>query len=116
MSLRCVKFAFQGIAETVRTEHNFRFMLGVFGAVVAAGAVLGLSGIEWALLLVCCGMSLGAELINTAIEAAVDVATLQKNPLAKKAKDAASGASIVVCAFSAAVGLVIFIPRIVSLF
>ncbi len=116
MSLRCFKYAFHGIIDTARVEHNFRFMLGIFGLVVAGGSALKISGIEWAVVLICCGLSLGVELINTAIEAVVDLATKENNPLAKKAKDAASGASLVVCTFSAAVGLIIFIPYIVKIF
>lgn len=116
MLLRCFKYALQGITSTVRSEHNFRFMMGAFGAVVAAGAVFSISSLEWACVLGCCGLVLGAELINTAIEAVVDLAANGQSPLAKKAKDAAAGASLVVCVFSAVVGLIIFLPYIRALF
>jgi diacylglycerol kinase len=114
--LRSFKFAFQGIVEAIRTEHNFRFMLAFFMFVVAAGVVFEISRYEWLAVLICCGLVLGMEIINMAVEAAVDIAAKSHDPLAKKAKDAAAGASLVVCAFSAAVGLIVFVPYIIALF
>ena len=52
------------------------------------------------------------ELVNTALEAAVDVATDEWKPLAKKAKDAAAGAVLVSAILAAIIGLLIFIPRL----
>jgi len=84
--------------------------------VVAAGVVFGISHYEWLAVLICCGLVLGMEVINMAVEAAVDIAAKSRDPLAKKAKDAAAGASLVVCVFSAAVGLIVFVPYIIALF
>jgi diacylglycerol kinase len=91
-------------------------MLAFFMFVVAAGVIFEISHYEWMAVLICCGMVLSVEILNMAVEAAVDIAAKGKNPLAKKAKDAAAGASLVVCAFSAAVGLVVFVPYIAALF
>lgn len=114
--MRGFKFAFQGIWQAVRTEHNFRFMLAFFMFVVAAGTVFGISRGEWLAVLICCGAVLGTEILNMAVEAAVDLAVQGENPLAKKAKDAAAGASLTVCIFAAAVGLIVFVPYIIKLF
>ncbi len=114
--MRSFKFAIQGILEAVRTEHNFRFMLAFFMFVVAAGTIFSITRYEWMAVLICCGAVLGTEILNMAVEAAVDLAVKGSDPLAKKAKDAAAGASLVVCAFSAAVGLIVFIPYIIELF
>lgn len=84
--------------------------------VVAAGVVFEISRYEWLAVLICCGLVLGMEIINMAVEAAVDIAAKSHDPLAKKAKDAAAGASLVVCVFSAAVGLIVFVPYIIALF
>jgi len=78
--------------------------------------VFGISHYEWLAVLICCGLVLGMEVINMAVEAAVDIAAKSRDPLAKKAKDAAAGASLVVCVFSAAVGLIVFVPYIIALF
>lgn len=102
--------------EAIRTEHNFRFMLAFFMFVVAAGVIFEITHNEWLAVLICCGMVLGMEIINMAVEAAVDLAAKGRDPLAKKAKDAAAGASLVVCVFSAAVGLIVFVPYIAALF
>lgn|GEM_PF-2073568 len=91
-------------------------MLAFFMFVVAAGVVFGISHYEWLAVLICCGLVLGMEVINMAVEAAVDIAAKSRDPLAKKAKDAAAGASLVVCVFSAAVGLIVFVPYIIALF
>ncbi len=114
--MRSFKFAFQGILEAVRTEHNFRFMLAFFMFVTAAGTIFGITRGEWIAVLICCGAVLGIEIINMAVEAAVDLAVHGEDPLAKKAKDAAAGASLVVCVFAAAVGLIIFVPYMAELF
>ncbi len=102
--------------EAIRTEHNFRFMLAFFMFVVAAGVIFEITHNEWLAVLICSGMVLGMEIINMAVEAAVDLAAKGRDPLAKKAKDAAAGASLVVCVFSAAVGLIVFVPYIAALF
>ncbi len=114
--MRSFKFAFQGILEAVRTEHNCRFMLAFFMFAVAAGTIFGITRGEWIAVLICCGAVLGIEIINMAVEAAVDLAVHGKDPIAKKAKDAAAGASLVVCAFAVAVGLIVFVPYIAKLF
>lgn len=55
------------------------------------------------------------ELVNTAIESVVDLVTTERKPLAKTAKDTAAGAVLVAAIMAAIVGLIIFVPRIVSL-
>jgi diacylglycerol kinase (ATP) len=54
---------------------------------------------------------MGLELMNTAIEAVVDLVTLEKKPLAKIAKDTAAGAVLIAAIMSAAAGLIIFLPK-----
>ena len=54
-------------------------------------------------------------MVNTAIESVVDLVTTERKPLAKTAKDTAAGAVLVAAIMAAIVGLIIFVPRIVSL-
>ena len=56
-----------------------------------------------------------AEFFNTAIENAVDLVTLEKNPYAKIAKDTAAAGVLVFAIISGIVGLIIFVPKIISL-
>ena len=116
MFYRSLKYAARGIAKTFRTQANFRIMTVCFLLVVIAGFVFGLSGLEWAVVLLCCGGVLGFEMLNTAIECAVDMIKPELHPLAEKTKDIAAGFVLVFSIFSLAAGLVIFIPHIIKLF
>ena len=60
--------------------------------------------------LVCIGMVLAAELINSAVEAVVDLITLKEHPLAKIAKDCTSAATFVLAMMALVIGLVVYIP------
>lgn len=115
MFLRSIKFALRGILHTFQTEGNFRSMLTVFVLTVIAGLSFGLSSSEWVILLVCCGATLGAELLNTAVEAVVDLVSPTYHARAAKAKDAACAASFTIALFSTAIGLIVFTPYILRL-
>lgn len=113
--LNSFRYAFHGIRDALKDGRNFRIMAACFILVIAAGIILGLSGLEWAAALLCCAGVLSIELLNTALESAVNIATDEYKPLARKAKDAAAGATLVFSIFSAAIGLIIFIPHIIDL-
>ena len=65
--------------------------------------------IHWAVLLLACALVLSMEIVNTALESVVDLATQERHPLAKKAKDAAAGAVLVCAIFAVLVGLCILL-------
>ena len=56
------------------------------------------------------------ELVNTSVEAVVDLVTEERKPLAKIAKDTAAGAVLIVALFSAVIGCIIFVPKIMEWF
>ncbi len=116
MLLDPIKFALRGVKHTFQTEGNFRIMAVVFILAAAGGVAFGLTPTEWALVMVCSGITLGAELLNTAVEAVVDLVSPRYHARAAKAKDAACGASFMAAVFSSAVGLIIFVPYIRALF
>lgn len=60
--------------------------------VVIAGIILKLSVTEWCICLTLFGLVMALELVNTSIEAVVDLVTEERKPLAKIAKDTAAGA------------------------
>ena len=101
-------YASRGLLAAVRTERNMRIHLGFVALVVVAGVVLGLQVWEWVAVLICCALVLGAELMNTAIEAVVDLVSPEYNELAGRAKDVAAASVWVTALFSAAVGVIIF--------
>lgn len=109
------RYAFAGIAAAWREGHNIRIQAVAGIVAVALGCAFGISGPEWCAVLVCIGAVIGGECVNTAIEDAVDLACDTVHPLAKSAKDMAAGAVLVMSIASAAVGLIIFVPRFAAL-
>lgn len=105
-------YAFEGLWNTVKSERNMQIHLGFTVCVIIAGFIFRISVTEWMFCLVLFALVISLELVNTALEAAVDVATDEWRPLAKKAKDAAAGAVLVAAILAAVIGLLIFIPRL----
>jgi len=116
MSLKSFKNAATGIITALKGGANFRIICAVFILVVALGVVVGISPLEWTAVLLCCAGVISAEMINSSIEQTVDLCTKEYSETAKKAKDMAAGATLVFSIFSAAIGLIIFIPHIIELF
>ena len=80
------------------------------------GIIFKLDITDWILVYLMVGFVITSELINSAIELAVDNYTSEFNPLAMVAKDTAA-AAVVISAFTALlVGLYVFFPKIISLF
>ena len=84
--------------------------------VVLAGFFFEISKIEWCICLLLCGLIMALELVNTSVEAAVDLVTEERKPLAKIAKDTAAGAVLIAALFSAVIGCIIFVPKIMEWF
>ena len=101
-------YAFEGVWNTLRTERNFRIHLTCIGYMLGFLLLTDwftLTRTDWALLLLACALVLSMEILNTALESVVDLATQELHPLAKKAKDAAAGAVLVCAVFAVLVGL-----------
>ena len=79
---------------------------------VLLGIFLRLSLVEWAVIALAMSGVFTSELMNTAVESLIDLASPQHHPLAKIAKDAAAGAVLVNAAFAAVAGLLIFAPKL----
>jgi len=115
MFFKSFKYAVQGIRQTIQGERNLCIMLVVFVLVIGAGCAFAISALEWIAVLICCGGVLALELINSAIERMVDLVTQRPHPLAKAAKDMAAGAVLVWSVCCAIIGIIIFLPRLISL-
>jgi diacylglycerol kinase len=102
-------YALSGIAHTVRTQRNMRIHLVVAVLALVAAAALRLTPGEWAIILICIGLVLATEMLNTAIEAIVDLNSPDIHPLAKIAKDVGAGIVLIFSFVAVAVGLVIYI-------
>jgi diacylglycerol kinase (ATP) len=101
-------FAFEGVIHVLRTQRNMRIHFAVAGAVLVAAVAIGVSRIELIALLLAIAFVLIAEMINTAIEGAVDVSTTSFDPNAKLAKDIAAGAVLIATVNAVAVGYLVF--------
>ena len=113
--LESFRYALQGLASAVRGERNLKVMLGMGAAAVVAGVVLRIDALSWAIVALMIGAVLCAELLNTAIETVVDLVSPQYHPLAKRAKDLAAAAELVLCACVAVGGSVIYVRAALAL-
>lgn len=104
--------ALSGIIYTIRYEHNMVIMILAMIVVVIAGFYFEISTPEWLFCVSIIGAVMASEMINTAIEAVVDLTSPEIHPLAKIAKDTASSASLVLSITAFIGALLIFIPKI----
>jgi diacylglycerol kinase len=114
--VRAFGYAFAGVWYLLRTQRNAQIHCLVAGCAMALGAALRIARWEWLALILTIALVLAAEGLNTAIEAAVDVATTRHHPLAKVAKDVAAGTVLICAIASVAVGCVVFIPHLIALY
>ena len=98
--------AINGIIDTVRTERNMKIHLIVSLFILAACFFFDVTKYEFLILAVTISMVISAEIVNTAIEAAIDMTTNYYHPLAKVAKNAAAGAVLVTAINAVVVGYI----------
>lgn len=111
--VRSFRFALAGLVYLLRTQRNARIEVAIGIVAVGAGALLGLTALEWAVLALTIGLVLILEGLNTALELAVDLASPELDPRAKAAKDLAAGMVLIAAAVSLAVGVLLFGPKLV---
>ena len=92
----------------LRTQRNLRIHFAIAIGVIAAAAALGVERIELIALLLAIAFVLVAEMVNSAIEGAIDVSTTSFDPNAKLAKDVAAGAVLIASVTAIAVGYLVF--------
>lgn len=110
------KHAVDGIIYAIENEQNILIMMLATIFALIASFFLKISKIELCLVVICIGMVIACELVNSAIEACVDLVTIKEHPLAKIAKDCASGASLILSIISLFIAGIIFIPKVIALF
>ncbi|MGT2926657.1 diacylglycerol kinase family protein [Streptococcus cuniculipharyngis] len=112
-----LEFALTGIGTAFVEERNMKkHALSAVTAVVA-GAIFRISTVEWLFLLLSIFLVIAFEIINSALENVVDLASdYHFSMLAKNAKDMAAGAVLVISIYALITGCVIFLPRIWHLF
>src|SRR5205814_10403120 len=100
--------AIEGVVHVLRTQRNMRIHFAIAVAVLAVAAAVGVSKLELVALLLAIAFVLVAEMINTAVESAIDVSTTAFDPMAKLAKDIAAGAVLIASINAIAVGYLVF--------
>jgi len=103
--------AFRGVKAGVYGQSSFRVHLFVAAAVVVAGALLGVSRIEWCLLILCIGGVLVAEMLNSALESMAKAITGERHPHLGNSLDIGSAAVLLASVPAAVIGAVIFVHR-----
>jgi diacylglycerol kinase (ATP) len=106
--LESFNYAFEGIIHVLRTQRNMRIHFVVAAVVLVAALATGVSRLELIALLLAIAFVMIAEMINTAIEGAVDVSTTSFDPNAKLAKDIAAGAVLIATINAVAIGYLVF--------
>ncbi len=101
--------ALNGIKYAIKYEHNFIIIITAIIITCILGIIFKITRIEWCIIIICFGLVFGCELINSALEATVDLVTIERKPLAKIAKDCASGATLIFSIMSLIIGIIIFI-------
>ncbi len=101
-------YAFEGIIHVLRTQRNMRIHFMIAAAVLIAALILDVSKLELIALLISITFVLIAEMLNTAIEGSIDVATTSFDPNAKLAKDVAAGSVLIATVNAIAVGYLVF--------
>lgn len=107
--------AINGIINTVRTERNMKIHLVAAILVLIACFFFDISKMEFLILAITITMVMAAEVVNTAIEAVVDMSTNYYHPLAKIAKNAAAGAVLITAINAVIVGYVIFWDKLTNI-
>jgi diacylglycerol kinase (ATP) len=112
--LESFNFAFEGVIHVLRTQRNMRIHFAIAAAVLVAALALGVDKGELIALLLAISFVLIAEMLNTALEAGIDVATTSFDPLAKLAKDISAGAVLIATVNAVAIGYLVFSDQIVN--
>jgi diacylglycerol kinase len=109
-------FAFEGFKTAFRQEPNFRIHLVMAVFALSLGAFLKLSTLEWLILSFTIFYVITLELLNTVLEALVNLVSPEYRHYAKIAKDVSAACVLLAAVLSVIVGLVLFLPKIILLF
>jgi diacylglycerol kinase (ATP) len=105
-------YAFEGVIHVLRTQRNMRIHFAIAAGVLVLAFVYDVTRIELIALMIAIAFVLIAEMVNTAVEATIDLSTPSFDPLAKIAKDIAAGAVLIAAANAVAVGYLVLADRL----
>jgi diacylglycerol kinase (ATP) len=108
--------ALTGAFFLIRNEPHLQIQLYITFLVIILGWVLNINHMEWALVMLCCGLVIICEAINTAIEKMLDFIHPGQEPRVGLIKDIAAGAVLIAALFSVIIGFIIFLPKMLEFF
>lgn len=114
-TLKSFKYAIEGIKTAYKQEPNLRIHTAIGFCALVAGYFLKLSSVEWLILILTIFMVITLELINTVLEALVDLHSPEIKNEAKVAKDVSAAVVLVASVFAIIVGVILFLPKFISL-
>lgn len=100
--------ALRGIWSGITDQRNLKVQMVVAAMAVGAGFYFRITPGDWSIVLLCIGLVIGLEMINSALEGLVDLVTAERKPLAGKIKDIAAGAVLIVSGISVIIGILVF--------
>jgi len=110
-----VKDCLNGLSFIMLSEHNFQREIFLAILALVASYILKVTKIEFIIILIVIALVIVSEIFNTAIEKTVDLYTREYNEIAKIAKDVSAFGVFTMCIFALAVGIIIFVPKIIEL-
>lgn len=113
--LSTFKNALSGCVYFFRHERNGKIQLTAAIIAVSVAAWLNISGAEWIVILLCISAVFSLEMVNSAIERICDLVHPEFHPLIKIIKDVAAAAVLVAAIVSTIVGIIIFLPKLITL-
>ena len=112
--LQSIVNASRGIGYLLRSQPNARVHLAATVSVGVLGAAFGVTGSEWALVVLAITLVWGAEALNTALEVLADAVETAYHPMIGKAKDVSAAAVLMVAVGAGVIGLLVFVPYVMA--
>lgn len=113
---RSIGHALDGINYAIEKEKNLLFIMASILVILALCFIFPVSMDELTSIVICTGIFMITEMVNTAVEAVTDLVTTEENKLAKIAKDSANGAIFLSLMITIVVVGIIFIPKVIAKF
>jgi len=107
--------AWHGMMRVLPRQRNFMIEISITLMVFAAGFLFRIDAVAWCIILICIGVVIAFEAINTALEHLADAVNPETHPLVGKAKDVAAAAVLIASIVAGIVGIIIFAPRIIAI-
>jgi diacylglycerol kinase len=111
-----VMVALRGIKKVFETELSFRIHVAITIVLILVNFELGFTSTEWIMVLLVIGCLMAAEIFNTAIEDIMDAYSRSYDEKIKDIKDVSAGAVLLLTIISIIIGLIIYVPKFISLF